>query len=63
MRAFVVGARDDCPRQRRSSGVLHGCSNPIWVLQRDGAYCRATAAKESAKRTCFFGLRDDPWKK
>jgi hypothetical protein len=63
MRASVIAARDDCTRQRRSSGMLHRRSYPIWMLQRDGADCRATAAKESAKRTRFFGTGDDPWKK
>jgi hypothetical protein len=40
--------------------ALHSRSNPIWMMQCEGADCRATAAKESAKRTCFFGTGDDP---
>lgn len=50
-------------RQRRRGSMLHGRSNSIWLLQRDGADCRAAAAKKSAKRTCLFGISDDDRKK
>ena len=33
------------------------------MLQRSGADCRATAAKEGAKRARFFGRSDDAGKK
>ena len=47
----------------RNSGLGQHASlpqRPDLDVQRDGADCRTTAAKESAKRTCFFGSRDDP---
>jgi hypothetical protein len=63
MRAPVIGARDDCTRQRWSGSALHCRSDPIWMSQRNGADCRATAAEESAEGTRFFGCSDDPGKK
>jgi hypothetical protein len=63
MCASVIGARDDCTRQQWSGGALHCRSDPIWMLQRNGADCRATTAKEGAKRTRFFRRSDDARKK
>ncbi|HYK23279.1 MAG TPA: hypothetical protein VEU75_01290 [Candidatus Acidoferrum sp.] len=63
MRSSVIGARDDCTRRQWSGGALHCRSDPIWMLQRNGADCRATTAEEGAKRTRFFGRSDDAGKK
>ena len=62
MRASIIGARYDCTR-RRSRSTLHSGSNPIWMLQRDGADCRATPTEEGAKRAGLFGRGDDVRKK